>query len=159
MGADVLVRSNRRSRVQPAKKLPNHLFGLLVVDDGMVRITTRATDTIDQNDSVFVTIATVFAISISYEAIAAICAIFLYIAYVLPIALSLRVYGRGWTRMGPWHLGRWYRPLAFLCVLGCGLLIVVGVQPPNDMAYLISASDAYPTRTGAHLSAARPGGR
>jgi hypothetical protein len=26
------------------------------------------------------------------------------------------------------------------------------------MSYLISASDAYPTRTGAHLSAARPGG-
>jgi amino acid transporter len=81
--------------------------------------------------------ATVFALSISYETVAAICAIFLYIAYVLPIALSLRVYGRGWTRMGPWHLGGCYRPLAILCVLGCGLLMVVGVQPPNDMALWI----------------------
>jgi amino acid transporter len=72
-------------------------------------------------------VASAFAISISYETIAAICAIFLYIAYVLPIALSLRVHGRGWTRMGPWHLGRWYRPLALLCILGCGLLIVMSL--------------------------------
>ena len=36
--------------------------------------------------------------------------------------------------MGPWHLGRWYRPLAVVCVLGCGLLFVIGVQPPNDKA-------------------------
>ena len=33
--------------------------------------------------------------------------------------------------MGPWDLGRWYRPLALLCVLGCGVLFVIGVQP-ND---------------------------
>jgi hypothetical protein len=39
--------------------------------------------------------------------------------------------------MGPWHIGRWYRPLALVCVLGCGLLIVVGVQPPNDIALWI----------------------
>jgi amino acid transporter len=82
-------------------------------------------------------IATAFAVTISYETVAAICAIFLYIAYVLPTALSLRAHGRAWTRMGPWHLGRWYRPLALLCVLGCGLLIVVGVQPPNDIAQWI----------------------
>src|SRR5262249_50203953 len=82
-------------------------------------------------------VATAFAITISYETVAASCAIFLYIAYVLPTALSLRAYGRAWTRMGPWHLGRWYRPLALLCVLGCGLLIVVGIQPPNDIALWI----------------------
>ena len=43
-------------------------------------------------------------------------------------------YGRTWTPMGPWHLGRWYRPLAVVSVLGCGVLIVIGVQPPNDKA-------------------------
>ncbi len=26
----------------------------------------------------------------------------------------------------------WYRPLAVIAVLGCGLLIVIGVQPPNE---------------------------
>jgi hypothetical protein len=36
--------------------------------------------------------------------------------------------------MGPWDLGRWFRPLALLNVLACGLLLVVGVQPPNEKA-------------------------
>ncbi len=77
------------------------------------------------------------AVALPYETIAAICAVFLYISYVLPAALSLRSHGRTWTRMGPWQLGRWYRPLTWLCVLGCGLLIVIGVQPPNDIALWI----------------------
>jgi amino acid transporter len=82
-------------------------------------------------------VATSFAVAIPYETIAAICAIFLYMAYVMPTALSLRAHGRTWTRMGPWHIGRLYRPLALLCVLGCSLLIVVGMQPPNDIAVWI----------------------
>jgi amino acid transporter len=66
-----------------------------------------------------------------YDTIAAVCAIFLYVSYVLPAALGLRAYGRTWTTMGPWDLGRWYRPLAMLCVFGCGLLLVIGVQPQD----------------------------
>ena len=77
------------------------------------------------------------AVAMPYETIAAICAVLLYISYVLPAALSLRSHGRTWTRMGPWHLGRWYRPLTWLCVLGCAVLIVIGVQPPNDIALWI----------------------
>ena len=72
-----------------------------------------------------------------YSTITVVCAVFLYISYVLPTALGLVAYGRTWTKMGPWHLGRWYRPLAVLCVLGCGLLFVIGVQPPNDKALAI----------------------
>ena len=68
-----------------------------------------------------------------YNALAAVCAIFLYVSYVLPAALGLYAHGRTWTRMGPWDLGRWYRPLAGLCVLGCVVLLVIGVQPPNDL--------------------------
>lgn len=82
-------------------------------------------------------VSATFAVAIPYEANAAICAVFLYISYVLPAALSLRAHGRTWTRMGPWHVGRWYRPLALLSVLGCGLLIAIGVQPPNDIAIWI----------------------
>ena len=41
--------------------------------------------------------------------------------------------------MGPWGLGRWYRPVALVAVLFCGLLIVIGVQPPNDKALWIVA--------------------
>jgi amino acid transporter len=69
-----------------------------------------------------------------YSTITVVCTLFLYLSYVLPIGLGLFAYGRSWTRMGPWDLGRWYRPLALLTVLGCGLLFVIGVQPPNGKA-------------------------
>jgi amino acid transporter len=67
-----------------------------------------------------------------YETIAAVCAVFLYVSYVLPTALGLVAFGRSWTRMGPWHLGRWYRPLALLSVAGCVALFGIAVQPPNE---------------------------
>ena len=67
-----------------------------------------------------------------YATMTTVCTIFLYISYVLPTALGAWSYGRGWTRMGPWDLGRWYRPLAILSVLGCLLLIVIGMHPPNQ---------------------------
>jgi amino acid transporter len=67
-----------------------------------------------------------------YEVMAAVTAIFLYISYVVPIALGLVAYGRTWTAMGPWHLGRWYRPLAVVSVVGCIALIAIGMQPPNE---------------------------
>jgi hypothetical protein len=36
--------------------------------------------------------------------------------------------------MGPWHLGPWFRPLAVASVIGCGALVVIGMQPPNEKA-------------------------
>ena len=66
-----------------------------------------------------------------YSTITAVCTIFLYLSYVFPTALGAWAYGRTWTEMGPWNLGRWYRPLAILSVFGCIALIGVGVQPPN----------------------------
>ena len=67
-----------------------------------------------------------------YATITAVCTIFLYLSYVLPTALGAWAYGRTWTVMGPWDLGRWYRPLAILSVVGCVVLIAVGMQPPNQ---------------------------
>jgi amino acid transporter len=69
-----------------------------------------------------------------YATITAVCTVFLYISYVLPTALGAWAHGRTWTAMGPWDLGRWFRPLAVLSVAGCAGLIVVGVQPPNERA-------------------------
>jgi amino acid transporter len=80
------------------------------------------------------TVTALFAIAVSYETNAAVCAAFLYIAYVLPTALGLWAHERTWTRMGPWHVGRWYRPLAVVSVLACAGLLVIGIQPPNDQA-------------------------
>jgi amino acid transporter len=74
-----------------------------------------------------------------YETISIVCTIFFYIAYVLPTALGLIAFRRTWTRMGPWDLGVWYRPLAVVCILGCGLLLVVGVQPPYELALKVVA--------------------
>ena len=67
-----------------------------------------------------------------YSTITAVCIIFLFVSYVLPTALGALAYGRTWTRMGPFHLGRWFRPLAAVGVLGCSGLIAIGVQPPNE---------------------------
>ena len=66
-----------------------------------------------------------------YATITAVCTIFLYLSYVLPTALGAWAYGRTWTAMGPWDLGRWYRPLAVLSVVGCVVLIVVGDAAPQ----------------------------
>jgi amino acid transporter len=72
-----------------------------------------------------------------YSTITAVCAIFLYISYVVPTILGLAAHGRTWTRMGPWHLGPWYRPLAAVCGLGCVGLIFIGMQPPNEKSVWI----------------------
>jgi amino acid transporter len=67
-----------------------------------------------------------------YETITAVCIIFLYVSYVLPTALGALSYGRSWTAMGPFALGRWFRPLAMVSTIGCFCLIAIGVLPPND---------------------------
>jgi hypothetical protein len=56
---------------------------------------------------------------------------------VIPALLGLRAYGRTWTRMGPFHIGRWYRLMSALCAVGCIVLIGIGIQPPNDKALWI----------------------
>ncbi len=69
-----------------------------------------------------------------YSTITAVCTIFLYISYLLPIALGFYAWRRTWTQFGPWTIGAFYRPVAALCVLGCAGIIFIGVQPPNDKA-------------------------
>jgi amino acid transporter len=74
------------------------------------------------------------AYAAGYVTIAASAAVLLYISYVLPTALGAVAYGRWWRELGPWHLGRWFRPLAVVSVLGCAFLVVIGMQPPNEKA-------------------------
>jgi amino acid transporter len=69
-----------------------------------------------------------------YTTIAAVCTLLLYVSYAIPTALGFMAHGRSWTRFGPWRLGRWYRPLAVVSVLGGAGLIVIGMQPPNEKA-------------------------
>jgi len=81
--------------------------------------------------------AALFTILVPYTTIAAVCVIFLYISYVLPVAAGFFAHDRTWKRMGPWQIGRLYRPLAVVSVLGCLFLIVIGMQPPNEQAVSI----------------------
>lgn len=69
-----------------------------------------------------------------YDTIALVCTVLLYVSYVIPTALGLWAFNRTWTKMGPWTLGRWYRPLAALALLGCLGLIALSVLPPNERA-------------------------
>jgi amino acid transporter len=74
-----------------------------------------------------------------YSTIITACTIFLYISYLIPTALGFWAYGRSWTKMGPWDIGRLYRPLAVVCVAGGGLLIAIGMAPPNEKAVWLVA--------------------
>jgi amino acid transporter len=69
-----------------------------------------------------------------YSTITAVCTILLYVSYVLPTALGCLAYRRTWTEMGPWDIGRLYWPLGVISVVGCVALIVIGMQPPNELA-------------------------
>jgi amino acid transporter len=77
-----------------------------------------------------------------FSTIVTVCTVFLYISYVLPTAAGFFAHSRTWTAMGPWQLGRWYRPLAVVSVAGCVGLIVIGVQPPNDKALTVVGGSA-----------------
>lgn len=77
-----------------------------------------------------------------YSTITVVCTIFLYLSYVLPTALGAYAFGRTWTTMGPWNLGRWYRPMAIASVLGCLALIAIGMQPPNEQSIWVLGGSA-----------------
>jgi amino acid transporter len=69
----------------------------------------------------------------TYSTITGACTIFMYISYVIPTLLGLFAFGRSWQKMGPWNLGGpLYRTMAVLSILGCGLILLVGIQPPNQ---------------------------
>jgi len=77
----------------------------------------------------------------AYSTLTTACVIFLYLSYVMPSLAGLRAYGRSWTRMGPFDLGaRLYKSLSVVALGGVGLLVWIGVQPPNDKALTVLAA-------------------
>jgi amino acid transporter len=71
----------------------------------------------------------------AYSTLTAACVIFLYISYVMPAAAGFFAYGKTWTKMGPFDLGATlYKLLAIVSVCFVGLIVWIGVQPPNDLA-------------------------
>ncbi len=69
-----------------------------------------------------------------YATISVVTTILLYISYVTPTVLGVVCNHGRWPREGGWRLGRWRWPLAVVSVLGCGLLVISGVRPPNGRA-------------------------
>lgn len=69
------------------------------------------------------------------------CAVFLYISYVMCCAAGLWSEINGtWTKKGPFSLGGASKLVALVAIVGCLILIFVGVQPPNQkVGYLIVA--------------------
>ncbi len=73
-----------------------------------------------------------------YTTIAAVCTMFLYISYLLPVAAGLIAYRRSWTQMGPFNLGGFYPVIAVLALAGGVVLLYIGIQPPNDQALSVT---------------------
>lgn len=69
----------------------------------------------------------------AYIVLASGCAVFLYVSYIMPIAAGILAEGTRWTKKGPFHLGIWSRPVGVLAVLGGGVLVFVGFQPPYQL--------------------------
>jgi amino acid permease (GABA permease) len=63
----------------------------------------------------------------AYAAVTSIAVIGLYIAYGIPILLRLRA-GDSFQR-GPWHLGRWSRPIGMIAVGWIGLIAILFILP------------------------------
>jgi amino acid transporter len=87
-----------------------------------------------------VVVSSLLTLFIPYSAIAASCAVLLYISYVLPVLLGAVAINRSWTHFGPWHLRRWFRPSALIASFACLGLILIGMQPPNEISRSIFAS-------------------
>jgi amino acid transporter len=71
--------------------------------------------------------------SSAFSALAAGCAMFLYVSYAMPIAAGIFAEGKTWTEFGPFKLGVLSKPLAVLSVLGTLVVIFIGIQPPNNI--------------------------
>ena len=69
----------------------------------------------------------------AFAALAAGCAMFLYISYAMPIAAGLLAEGKSWTEFGPFRLGILSKPFALISVLGGIVIIFIGTRPPNDI--------------------------
>ena len=75
----------------------------------------------------------------AYSTLTSAGVIFLYISYVMPSAAGFFAYDKTWTRMGPFMMGRFlFKSMACMSVLGVVGLIWIGIQPPNQKAFVVT---------------------
>jgi len=72
-----------------------------------------------------------------YTVVVSCTVIFLFFSFAIPIALGLVAYGGPrWPKMGPWNMGRaGYTLFATLSIVSMVLIFIIGVQPPNALAF------------------------
>ncbi|AQS85729.1 MAG: amino acid permease [Acetobacter aceti] len=71
--------------------------------------------------------------SSAFAALAAGCAIFLYVSYAMPIGAGVLAQRKRDVMTGPFRLGALSTPFAVITVLGSLMLVWIGIQPPNDI--------------------------
>ncbi len=75
-----------------------------------------------------------------YSTVVAVCVIFLFISYGMPVILGFFAWGKSWTKMGPWNMGESaYKLVALFVFLSMVLVFALGIQPPNKKALPITA--------------------
>lgn len=76
----------------------------------------------------------------AYSIVVSCTVIFLFLSFVVPIALGLISIGTAkWPKMGPWNMGiGLYKVVAVLGILSMALIFYIGIQPPNDWALEIT---------------------
>ena len=74
----------------------------------------------------------------AFIVLAAGCAVFLYISYIMPVVAGIFAEGKTWKEKGPFNLGAFSKPNAVIAMLGGLVLAWVGFQPPNQLVgYLV----------------------
>ncbi len=81
--------------------------------------------------AVLAVLATLY--SPAFAALAAGCALFLYVSYAMPVAAGFFAEGNKWKEFGPFRLGMWSKPFAVITMLGVLILMYAGIQPPFDI--------------------------
>jgi len=76
----------------------------------------------------------------AFGVLAAGCAVFLYLSYIMPIAAGLWQEGKTWTHKGPFNLGAFSKPVAVLAIIGGLILAWVGFQPPNEKVLYVGVA-------------------
>ena len=88
--------------------------------------------------AIWVSVAAAFVVAIwsgAYAAMVALSTLALYASYALPVLVGWRARRSGaWAHRGPWDLGRFSAPVNAVALGWCGVVMVLFVLPPNELA-------------------------
>jgi amino acid transporter len=87
--------------------------------------------------AVWTSTAAAFVVAIwsdAYAVMVALSTIALYASYAVPVVLHMRRRSSGETKRGPWHLGRHSAWINAVAVAWVGIVMVLFVLPPNQLA-------------------------